>query len=108
MATLATQVIPDTGLEVAYVAAAAGGDKCATGPGCFLHVVNDGGGALTVTLVTPQVLRGDLAVGDRTVSVTAGESRMIAVPAFYASPADNLASITYSGVTSVTVAALRV
>ena len=109
MATLATTVATDTGATLTLVAASGGGDKCAAGAGCFLVVTNGGGSSITVTLVTPQVERGDLALADRAVTVAAGATKVIAVPDFYANPADSgLCSITYSAVTSVTVAALRV
>ena len=109
MATLATQVVADTGLAPTTASAAGGGDKCAAGQGCFLYVLNGGGSSITVTLATPQIYQGDLALADRTVTVANGTFKLIAVPAFYANPADSgLCSITYSGVTTVTVAALRV
>lgn len=107
MATLTTQVVSDTGLEATYDTAAAGGDQCATGTGVLLHVKNADASSHTVTLASPQVHRGDLAVDNRDVIVPAGEDRFIAVPDFYRG-SDGLCSITYDAVTSVTVAVLRV
>ncbi|MFC5996949.1 hypothetical protein ACFQE5_22315 [Pseudonocardia hispaniensis] len=108
MATLAIQSIVNTGVNPALVAASAGGDKVAPGAGVFLEVANGGAAPITVTLVTPQTVDGDLAVADRAVSVPNGESRLIAVPAsLYRNPSDGLASITYSDTTSVTVGAFR-
>lgn len=109
MATLTTTVATDTGATLTMVSAAGGGDKCAAGAGCFLVVTNGDATSKTVTLVTPQVERGDLALGDRSITVAAGATKVIAVPDFFANPADSgLCSITYSAVTSVTVAAMRV
>src|SRR4051812_43420173 len=103
MATLATQSITTAGITPTFAAAAGGGDKCLPGAGTYLHIKNGGGGSITVTLVTPATV-DTLAVGDRAVAVGAGAEAKIAVPdTLYRDPADGLASITYSGVTTVTV-----
>lgn len=108
MATLTTQNIDTDGLTPSYVAAAGGGDKMLPGEHDFLHVKNGGGSSVTVTLVTPATVDATLAVGDRAVAVADGAEAMIRVPAeLYRDPTDGLASITYSAVTSVTVAAIR-
>lgn len=106
MAALTIQSIDQDGLTPSYTAAAGGGDTVVTGAGAFLHVKNGGGGSITVTLVTPGTVSG-LAVDDQTVTVTNAQERMIAVPDLYKSPSDGLASITYSGVTTVTIASFR-
>jgi hypothetical protein len=108
MATRATESVDTDGLAATYHAASAGGDKVAPSESCFLHVKNGGGSPVTVTLVTPGTV-DSLAITDRTVSVpaTTGE-RFIKVPAsIYRDPADGLASITWSGTTSVTFAVLQ-
>jgi hypothetical protein len=51
-------------------------------------------------------VEGALAVADRAVTVTNGTFREIPVPSRYNDPSTGLASITYSAVTSVTVAAI--
>lgn len=109
MATLTTQTITADGLSPSYASAAGGGDKVRPGRGVFIHVRNGDASPMTVTLATPGTVDG-LAIADRAVTVAAGGSRMIPVPvAAYGDPADSgLASITYSAVTSVTVAALRI
>lgn len=108
MATLTTQNISTTGLVPTYAAAAGGGDAMVADSTSFLHVKNGSGGSITVTLVTPATVDTNLAVGDRAVVVTAGTDQMIAVPdSLYRDPTTGLASITYSGVTSLTVAAIR-
>lgn len=108
MATLATQVVPNAGLQATYATAAvAGGDKCATGDGVFLHVRNGAGAPITVTLATPGTV-DSLAVADRAVVVTNALEKFIPVPDLYRDPADGLCAITYSSPTSVTVAVLRV
>ena len=108
MATLTTQNIDTDGLVPTYAAASGGGDKMLPGEHDFLHVKNGGGSSITVTLVTPSTVDSTLAVGDRAITVTNGTDQMIRVPSdLYRDPADGLASITYSGVTTVTVAAIR-
>lgn len=96
-----------TGATVAFTAAAGGGDTVVGGQCVHLLVNNAGGSSITVTLVTPETVEGGLAVGDRPVTVTNGTIREIPVPSRYNDPSTGLASITYSGVTSVTVAAVQ-
>lgn len=110
MAALATNVAANQGfnLAAAYTPATVGGDDCATGAGVCLFVKNATGAAITVTLVTPQSVDGDLAVADRTFSVplTNGEF-LIPVPDLYRNPATGRANITYSA-TGLNVAVVRV
>jgi hypothetical protein len=109
MATLTTQEIRRTGAAITPVAAAGGGDSFTPGADTFLLVVNGSGGAITVTVATPREAFPDVAVADVAVSVPAGTTRYIGpFPAeHFAQADDGLADITYSGATSVTVAAVR-
>jgi hypothetical protein len=108
VATLAVQSIGLGGLSPSYAAASSGGDKLRPGRTTFLHVKNSGAASATVTLATPGTV-GGLAIADRAVTVAAGGSQMIPVPAdLYADPADSgLAAITYSDATDLTVGAFR-
>ena len=110
MATLSVQTIVAAGLDPTYAAAAAGGDKLAPGPTTFLHVVNGGGAPITVTVAAPGNFYAAVANPDLAVTVDASGEKMIPVPVTpFADPADSgLAAITYSAVTTVTVAALRI
>lgn len=105
MATLTTNAVSNLGLRFdnLLVAAAGGGDECITGPGIFLVVRNTDASSKTVTLATPQVVDGDLAVADRTftIAATTGMS-VIPVPHLYRGT-NGRAAITYSAVTNVTV-----
>lgn len=108
MADLTTQAINRAGIGPTYAAAAGGGDKFIPGKDVFLHAKNGSGGALTVTIVTPKTVSGE-AIEDRAVSVPAGAERMIGPfpKSLFANPADSgKAAITYSGVTSLTIAVL--
>lgn len=106
MALLTQQKIDADGVEPIYTAAEGGGDTCVPGEGSFLHYKNGSGGALTVTLVTPGTVAG-LAVEDRAIAIPAGDETMFLVGDEYRNPTTGLASITYSGVTTLTVASLR-
>ncbi len=112
MATLSTQTIVRTGLAPTYAAAAGGGDAMETGDDMFLHVKNTSGGAITVTVAigASQSTISGVAYTNTAVSVpaTTGD-RMIgpisSIP--YKDGTTGLATITYSGVTNLTVAAIK-
>jgi hypothetical protein len=104
VALLSTQAIPTTGVAPSLSAAAGGGDTAVPGTNVFLYVNNGGGSPITVTLVTPETVDSDLAVGDREVTVTNGTAKFIKLDSnYYRNPSTGLANITYSGVTTVTV-----
>lgn len=111
MATLATQVVTRAGVTVTPVAAAGGGDAMSCGPTAYLRVVNGGGGAITVTIAIPSGSSSytNVTYTSTAVSVGAGVTKDIGVIAasIYQDPTTGLATITYSGVTSVTVAAVQ-
>lgn len=110
MATLARQAITDAGTEVTYAPAGASGDKTVPGDRVALHVVNGAAADVTVTIATPGTVSG-LAIADRALVVTAGESRFVRLPAeLYRNRADSgLASWTYApSATSVTVAVVSI
>lgn len=110
MASLATNTVPLTGLQLdaLLAAASAGGDTTQTGAGVFLAVKNADAAPHTVTLATPATVDGDLPVADRTVTVAAGKIEFIPLTATYRDPATGRAALTYDAVTSVSVAVIRV
>lgn len=99
------------GLEAVYEPANADGNSFKMVSGRVLHVVN-GGSDITVTIPTPanvdQLVDG-LAVPSRTITVTGGESRFIALgnTGTYRQ-SGGVAHVDYSAVTSVTVAVVDV
>lgn len=111
MATLTTQVINRAGVVVTPVAAAGGGDAMACGSGMMLEVVNGGGSPITVTLAIPSGASGypNAAYTSTAVSVTNGTTKWIGPVAapLYQDPTTGLCTVTYSGVTTVTVAAVQ-
>lgn len=105
---LTVQEITRSGLDPAYTAANGDGHTISNdGSRTFVHVQNGGGSPITVTLTTTiTVGDDDLAVADPTVSVPAGEDRMIGP--FPQSEYSSSLTVTFSDVTSVTVAALKI
>lgn len=107
VALLALQRITQSGLAPAFAAADAAGDRFQPGDDVKLHVKNASAAAVTATVNSQKVC--DQGVDhDLAVSVPAGGERVIGpLPANrFADPADGLVKVTYSAVTSVTVAAL--
>lgn len=108
MATLATEAVSKSGLNATYAAANAGGDSFTPDRSTFLHVKNGDAASKTVTIATPATMAG-LAIDDVAVTIPAGEDRFIGpFPPDLFADTDGLADITYSAVTSVTVAVIRV
>jgi hypothetical protein len=109
MAELTVQTITraSDGLEPTYAAAAGGGDTVQVVSNLFLHVKNGDASPHTVTVVTPGTVAG-LAIADLTATIPASEERMIGPIDQNFRATNGLASITYDGVTSVTIAAIRV
>lgn len=109
MADLSLVAVPvSTGIaDVAAQAAAAtsGGDTAPVGPNRFLYVNNADASSKTVTIATPGTVEGH-AIGDASVAVAAGKHAIIPLHNVYRG-ATGRASITYSAVTSVTVAAFE-
>jgi hypothetical protein len=109
VAALVTHVVPQVGLQLdaQLVLATSGGDDCQAGPGVLLVVKNADSASHTVTLVTPQLVDGDLVVADRPVPVAAGKTGLIPVSNTYRNPSTGRASLTYDAVTAVSVAVIR-
>lgn len=107
MATLTVQDIDrSAGLEPTYVAAAGGGDDFPNDGDTFLVVINGGGAPITVTGDSTVMCNFGFDHNEPDgVSVPAGDTRFFGpfpVSRFGASLA-----VSYSGVTSVTVGAIR-
>lgn len=110
MATLATQKIGRAGITPTFAAATAGGDQFTPSNTTYLEVKNGGGSSITVTVATTVQVDG-MSVGNVVVTVAAaGDVKLGPFPPrdFLDASGDGLASITYSGVTSVTIGAFQV
>lgn len=107
MATLTVQNISRAGLNLSTQAAAGGGDEFPNDGRTFLYVNNGGGSPITATIVTQQTVDGK-AVADDAITVTNAQGRYIGPfpPSIY-NDVNDRTQVTYSGVTSVTVAAVR-
>jgi hypothetical protein len=111
MALLTLQPMVAVGLAPTTTAAAGGGDTVAlasaTDVGSFLQVTNGSGSPITVTLVDP----GATPAGNTTTapanSVAAGATKLFPLYPSLVNPSTGLINITYSAVTTVTVAAIR-
>lgn len=109
MSVLTAQQVDLDGLDPSYQAAEAGGDEFTPDEDgrLFLHVKNGGASSIDVTIATP-TKTGGLDVSDQTVSVPAGGERMIKPAQRHLIEAsDGNADISYTDVTSVTVALFR-
>lgn len=109
MAEISVQAVTraGTGLNPTYSAANGGGDTVKTGETTFLHVKNGHTSPQTVTIVTPNDYEG-LAVSDLAIAVPNAGERMIGPIDDVFRASNGFASITYSGVTALTVAAIRI
>src|SRR6266542_3565343 len=104
MATLTTAAITAAGTDPAFVAANGAGDKVVPGDTTYLHVKNASGVSVTVT-ITAVGLCSQGSTHNSVVAVPAGADRVIGpIGSRFAAVSDGLAAITYSAVTSVTVA----
>lgn len=108
MAVLTVQDIARAGLVYATVAADVAGDDFANNGNTFLLVENGSGGSIDVTIASnfsnPPV--GTIA-DDIVVSVDAGVNAMIGpLPQSGYNDGDGQANVTYSAVTTITVAAV--
>jgi len=107
MATYAPQTYGSSGVALTFNAAA-NGDKVP--PGCTLIVKNASGGGITLTITTPAVFDGDLAVADRTTASVAATTGINAIripnTEIYKDPADGLVTISFSATASVTYAVI--
>jgi hypothetical protein len=110
---LATQPVADEGTVIAMTAANVDGHVIDGGGDVILKVTNGGGGSINVTVQTAATQNG-LAVAEQVVAVAAGATKYIGRfdpstydrPSGAADPGD--VYVDFSGVTTVTVAAIGV
>lgn len=108
MATLTVATAARTGVDLAGVAATSGGDAFLNTGREVLIVTNGDSGSHTATIHSQKTPDG-LALTDRVITVAAGVTKAIGpFPVGLYNDTNNLAQITYSAVTSVTVKVLKV
>lgn len=109
MATLTYKQATVAGTNPAMAAASAGGDKVAPNDRGALLVLNGSGAPIDVTIVWPGNTKYGPANPDPVVAVPAGAYRLIGpFGSDLASSIDGLVAITYSAVTTVSVAAVSI
>lgn len=110
MAALTIQNLAKTGVVITYGAAAGGGDEFANNGKTFLHVKNGGGSSINVTIAS-QVTDPEpgTAASNIVIAVANGAEKMIGpFNQNGYNDVDGNVQVTYSAVTSVTVAAISV
>jgi hypothetical protein len=113
MAELTVQQITETGGAATYVSAESEGDTADNNGNMFLHIKNDGDEiTVTITALTTSVdsgMYGDLTKANATIAIAGGAEAFIGgfAPAAFNDGNGEIA-ITYSAVSSVTIAALYV
>lgn len=108
MALLTTQAIGAAGLAPAFQAASAGGDSWAPTSSTFIAAKNGSGAQITITVVTTATAFGQ-PISNVAVPIPAGGEVWFGPfdPGMVAQPGSTLADLTYSGVTSLTIAAIQ-
>mgnify|MGYP001562877003 CR=1 FL=1 len=110
MATLTVQKVTRLGITPSFAACTGGGDKFLPSANTYIELKNTSGGALTVTVAPAKVPIPDTTITFAAVSIpaTTGDKIIGPFPAdVFAAAADGLAAVTYSGVTSLTIAAFE-
>lgn len=111
MALLTVQNVVAGGIAVSTASAAGGGDTVSLSPinddRTWLQVTNGGGSPITVTLVDPGTTPAGNTTTAPAVSVAAGATKLFPLNPNLVNAATGFIAITYSAVTSVTVAAFR-
>ena len=114
--TLLTPVIVDQNGDIDPTYAAAtltDGDQFKNTGREIIHIKNDGGGTVVVTIPTPATVSGGLTVEDKTYTLLTTEEIFIGQldPAFFNQPASSADAgnvyVEYDVVTSVTIAIFR-
>lgn len=105
MADRGSQNLTETVLVATYNTASAGGDRVR--PGSILHIKNANASPTVLTMVTPGTVDGDLAIADRTRTITNGTEAFLVVPknTVY-QDADRMVALTWSVTATVTFAVL--
>lgn len=105
MAALTTQVVSVAGIVPTYASAAGGGDTFTNTGNEFLHIKNGSGSPITVTVACTATKYKGATITNQAVSVTNGSELM--VKPFAPDITGVTAAITYSAVTSLTIAVVQ-
>lgn len=106
MADRSPQAFTETVLQPTYYAASGGGGDRVR-PGVVLHIKNANAASTVLTMATPAVADGDLAIADRTRTIVNGTEAFLAVPKDHVyRDIDGMVGLTWSVTTTVTFAVL--
>ena len=108
--TIQTVNRPGVDLASVAVAAAGGGDTWLNTGGELVYLNNGSGAPITVTMPYASNVRFDGSTPTaKTFAVPAGHAALLGpfAPGFFNDPTSGLASLTYSGVTSLTICVFR-
>ena len=104
MATLTVETASAAGLEATFNSCAGGGDEFENNGATYLIFKNGDASSKTITVVSQKTV-GGLAVADQAIVVGAGEERVIGpLPKAIYNDIDGNVQLTYSAVTSCTIA----
>lgn len=104
MALLTKQTVDAAGTVITYSAATGGGDTAKFDDDSTLRVKNGGGSSINVTISDPGTTPAGNGSSGRVVAVAGGAEKTIKVKRSLNNPNTGVAAISYSAVTSVTVA----
>lgn len=108
MAQLTPSLLKSSGTLLSTAAAAGGGDSFANTGYEFLYINNGGGSPINVTFTVQSTKYLQETVSNRVASVTNGTAQLIGpFPPGLFNDSNGLVQITYSAVTSVTVAVFK-
>lgn len=108
MAELTVQEAAQAGVALTLNSAAAGGDEFSNDGRTIIIAENGDGSSTTITVTSEATLAG-LAVSDLEVAVAAGATKAIGpFPVNVFNDSDGNVNLSYSSVTSLTVAVLKV
>lgn len=112
MATLAVQQVTRVGAAPTYAAATGGGDACPCGNNIWVQYKNTSGSPITVTfaIVASAIPYPGIAFATESISVPATTGDMVygpILPQLFQDPTTGMCTITYSGVTNLTVGAFQ-
>lgn len=99
---------PNTAVALDAVAAASGGDKFLNDGRIVIYVKSTNATTHTITITTPASLLGSIAIADVTFTVAQNEEKIIGpFPPRYFNDGQGYCNLTYSGVTNLTVSAVK-
>lgn len=95
-------------VDLGPVSAESGGDKFLNDGRVIVYVKNTNASSRTVTVVTAGVLMGSIAIADVAFAVAQNEEKVIGpFPPRYFNDSGGFVNLTYSAVTGLTVAAIK-